>query len=107
MLLCVLPSACLACFSLFQLLATFLIQLERRKGVQSSGTMLIFWLIAFLCALVILRSKIMNAIKEVSAASLCLPAVALMASLHENQGLASTGPPPSQMISIMPLFLWF
>ncbi|XP_049645216.1 multidrug resistance-associated protein 1 [Suncus etruscus] len=46
------------------LLATFLIQLERRKGVQSSGTMLIFWLIAFLCALVILRSKIMNALKE-------------------------------------------
>ncbi|KAM7148297.1 multidrug resistance-associated protein 1 isoform 3-T3 [Molossus nigricans] len=46
------------------LLATFLIQLERRKGVQSSGIMLTFWLIALLCALVILRSRIMTALKE-------------------------------------------
>ncbi|XP_027626858.1 multidrug resistance-associated protein 1 [Tupaia chinensis] len=46
------------------LLATFLIQLERRKGVQSSGIMLVFWLVALLCALVILRSKIMTALKE-------------------------------------------
>ncbi|XP_058536855.1 multidrug resistance-associated protein 1 isoform X1 [Ochotona princeps] len=48
------------------LLATFLIQLERRKGVQSSGIMLTFWLIALLCALAILRSKIMTALKEVA-----------------------------------------
>ncbi|XP_054363501.1 multidrug resistance-associated protein 1 isoform X3 [Mirounga angustirostris] len=46
------------------LLATFLIQLERRKGVQSSGIMLTFWLLALLCALAILRSKIMTALKE-------------------------------------------
>ncbi|XP_006101728.1 multidrug resistance-associated protein 1 [Myotis lucifugus] len=46
------------------LLATFLIQLERRKGIQSSGIMLTYWLIALLCALVILRSKIMTALKE-------------------------------------------
>ncbi|XP_054570748.1 multidrug resistance-associated protein 1 [Eptesicus fuscus] len=46
------------------LLATFLIQLERRKGIQSSGIMLTFWLIALLCALVILRSKIMTALNE-------------------------------------------
>ncbi|XP_019521622.1 PREDICTED: multidrug resistance-associated protein 1 [Hipposideros armiger] len=46
------------------LLATFLIQLERRKGVQSSGIMLTFWLIALLCAIAILRSKIMTALKE-------------------------------------------
>ncbi|XP_045238503.2 multidrug resistance-associated protein 1 isoform X1 [Macaca fascicularis] len=46
------------------LLATFLIQLERRKGVQSSGIMLTFWLVALLCALGILRSKIMTALKE-------------------------------------------
>ncbi|XP_014981185.2 multidrug resistance-associated protein 1 isoform X4 [Macaca mulatta] len=46
------------------LLATFLIQLERRKGVQSSGIMLTFWLVALLCALAILRSKIMTALKE-------------------------------------------
>ncbi|XP_063082692.1 multidrug resistance-associated protein 1 isoform X2 [Cavia porcellus] len=46
------------------LLATFLIQLERRKGVQSSGIMLTFWLIAVLCALAIFRSRIMTALKE-------------------------------------------
>ncbi|XP_047290092.1 multidrug resistance-associated protein 1 isoform X7 [Homo sapiens] len=46
------------------LLATFLIQLERRKGVQSSGIMLTFWLVALVCALAILRSKIMTALKE-------------------------------------------
>ncbi|XP_069876378.1 multidrug resistance-associated protein 1 isoform X3 [Dipodomys merriami] len=46
------------------LLATFLIQLERRKGVQSSGIMLTFWLVALLCALVILRSKIMAALRD-------------------------------------------
>lgn len=64
---------------LFQLLATFLIQLERRKGVQSSGIMLTFWLIALLCALAILRSKIMTALKEVSGdrLSCSLPAMPL------------------------------
>ncbi|KAM6155276.1 multidrug resistance-associated protein 1 isoform 2-T2 [Rhynchocyon petersi] len=46
------------------LLATFLIQLERRKGIQSSGIMLVFWLVALLCAAAILRSKIMTALKE-------------------------------------------
>uniref|UniRef100_A0A8C3YH35 Multidrug resistance-associated protein 1 n=1 Tax=Catagonus wagneri TaxID=51154 RepID=A0A8C3YH35_9CETA len=46
------------------LLATFLIQIERRRGVQSSGVMLTFWLVALLCALAILRSKIMTALKE-------------------------------------------
>nr|XP_015857887.1 multidrug resistance-associated protein 1 isoform X3 [Peromyscus maniculatus bairdii] len=46
------------------LLATFLIQLERRKGVQSSGIMLIFWLVALLCAIAILRSKVISALKK-------------------------------------------
>ncbi|XP_063126133.1 multidrug resistance-associated protein 1-like isoform X2 [Rattus norvegicus] len=46
------------------LLATFLIQFERRKGVQSSGIMLTFWLVALLCALAILRSKIISALKK-------------------------------------------
>ncbi|XP_055990712.1 multidrug resistance-associated protein 1 [Sorex fumeus] len=46
------------------LLATFLIQLERGKGVQSSGVMLIFWLTALLCAAATLRSRIMAAFKE-------------------------------------------
>ncbi|XP_070617590.1 multidrug resistance-associated protein 1-like [Erythrolamprus reginae] len=43
------------------LLATFLIQYERVKGVQSSGVMLLFWLIATLCAAVVFRSKTMRA----------------------------------------------
>nr|XP_028561207.1 multidrug resistance-associated protein 1-like isoform X1 [Podarcis muralis] len=43
------------------LLATFLIQYERMKGAQSSGVMLLFWLIALLCATVTFRSKIMHA----------------------------------------------
>uniref|UniRef100_A0A803TLA6 Multidrug resistance-associated protein 1 n=1 Tax=Anolis carolinensis TaxID=28377 RepID=A0A803TLA6_ANOCA len=42
------------------LLATFLIQYERMKGVQSSGIMLLFWLIALLCASVTFRSKILQ-----------------------------------------------
>ncbi|KFP30660.1 Multidrug resistance-associated protein 1, partial [Colius striatus] len=44
------------------LLATFLIQYERLKGVQSSGVMMIFWLISLSCATVILRSKIIHAL---------------------------------------------
>uniref|UniRef100_A0A8B9GAN0 Multidrug resistance-associated protein 1 n=1 Tax=Amazona collaria TaxID=241587 RepID=A0A8B9GAN0_9PSIT len=40
------------------LLATFLIQYERIKGVQSSGVMMIFWLISLTCAAVVFRSKI-------------------------------------------------
>uniref|UniRef100_A0A673IM37 Canalicular multispecific organic anion transporter 2-like n=1 Tax=Sinocyclocheilus rhinocerous TaxID=307959 RepID=A0A673IM37_9TELE len=43
------------------LLATFLIQFERLKGVQSSGVLFIFWTISVLCAIVPFRSKIMNA----------------------------------------------
>uniref|UniRef100_A0A8C0HFM2 Multidrug resistance-associated protein 1 n=1 Tax=Chelonoidis abingdonii TaxID=106734 RepID=A0A8C0HFM2_CHEAB len=47
------------------LLATFLIQFERMKGVQSSGVMLIFWFTALLCATIIFRSKILHALKLV------------------------------------------
>uniref|UniRef100_A0A8C2GV26 ATP-binding cassette, sub-family C (CFTR/MRP), member 3 n=1 Tax=Cyprinus carpio TaxID=7962 RepID=A0A8C2GV26_CYPCA len=43
------------------LLATFLIQYERLKGVQSSGVLFIFWTISVLFAIVPFRSKIMNA----------------------------------------------
>uniref|UniRef100_A0A672QTY4 Multidrug resistance-associated protein 1 n=1 Tax=Sinocyclocheilus grahami TaxID=75366 RepID=A0A672QTY4_SINGR len=46
------------------LLATFLIQYERMKGVQSSGVMLNFWLIAIVCATVTFRSKILHALNE-------------------------------------------
>ncbi|XP_072549871.1 multidrug resistance-associated protein 1 [Salminus brasiliensis] len=46
------------------LLATLLIQYERIKGVQSSGIMLNFWLVATLCATITFRSKILQAVKE-------------------------------------------
>uniref|UniRef100_A0A8C2F591 Multidrug resistance-associated protein 1 n=1 Tax=Cyprinus carpio TaxID=7962 RepID=A0A8C2F591_CYPCA len=48
------------------LLATFLIQYERMKGVQSSGVMLNFWLVALVCATVTFRSKILHALTEVN-----------------------------------------
>ncbi|XP_028669919.1 multidrug resistance-associated protein 1 isoform X2 [Erpetoichthys calabaricus] len=51
------------------LLATFLIHYERMKGVQSSGVMLNFWLIAVLCATVGFRSKILHALREPSRVS--------------------------------------
>uniref|UniRef100_A0A8B9LS35 Multidrug resistance-associated protein 1 n=1 Tax=Astyanax mexicanus TaxID=7994 RepID=A0A8B9LS35_ASTMX len=46
------------------LLATLLIQYERIKGVQSSGIMLNFWLVATVCATVTFRSKILQAVNE-------------------------------------------
>ncbi|XP_061564507.1 ATP-binding cassette sub-family C member 3 isoform X2 [Cololabis saira] len=46
------------------LLATFLIQFERLRGVQSSGVLFIFWFLSVLCAIVPFRSKILKASKE-------------------------------------------
>ncbi|XP_072416269.1 multidrug resistance-associated protein 1 isoform X2 [Chiloscyllium punctatum] len=46
------------------LVAVFLIQYERLKGVQSSAILLIFWLLALLCAIPPLRSKIMQSIDQ-------------------------------------------
>ncbi|XP_070707850.1 ATP-binding cassette sub-family C member 3 isoform X1 [Pempheris klunzingeri] len=43
------------------LLATFLIQFERLRGVQSSGVLFIFWFLSVLCAIVPFRSKILQA----------------------------------------------
>ncbi|XP_046722465.1 multidrug resistance-associated protein 1 [Silurus meridionalis] len=40
------------------------VQYERMKGIQSSGVMLNFWLIALLCATVTFRSKILQALNE-------------------------------------------
>uniref|UniRef100_A0A668A6A6 ATP-binding cassette, sub-family C (CFTR/MRP), member 3 n=1 Tax=Myripristis murdjan TaxID=586833 RepID=A0A668A6A6_9TELE len=42
------------------LLATFLIQFERLRGVQSSGVLFIFWFLSVLCAIVPFRSKILQ-----------------------------------------------
>ncbi|KAJ8344971.1 hypothetical protein SKAU_G00291640 [Synaphobranchus kaupii] len=50
------------------LLAVWLIQYERMKGVQSSGLMLNFWLLAVLCATVAFRSKILQALGQPSSA---------------------------------------
>uniref|UniRef100_A0A3Q3RKQ0 ATP-binding cassette, sub-family C (CFTR/MRP), member 3 n=1 Tax=Mastacembelus armatus TaxID=205130 RepID=A0A3Q3RKQ0_9TELE len=47
------------------LLATFLIQLERLRGVQSSGVLFIFWFLCVLCAIVPFRSKILQASSQV------------------------------------------
>ncbi|XP_069566366.1 multidrug resistance-associated protein 1 [Brachyistius frenatus] len=49
---------------LTMLTATLLIQYERMKGVQSSGVMLMFWLLALLCATVIFRSKILQVLDQ-------------------------------------------
>ncbi|XP_026871524.2 multidrug resistance-associated protein 1 isoform X1 [Electrophorus electricus] len=46
------------------LLAALLIQYERIKGVQSSGVMLTFWLIAVVCGTITFRSKILQAVWE-------------------------------------------
>ncbi|XP_069563543.1 ATP-binding cassette sub-family C member 3 isoform X1 [Brachyistius frenatus] len=43
------------------LLATFLIQFERLRGVQSSGVLFIFWFLSVVCAIVPFRSKILQA----------------------------------------------
>ncbi|XP_029433018.1 multidrug resistance-associated protein 1-like isoform X2 [Rhinatrema bivittatum] len=46
------------------LLAVCLIQYERIQGVQSSGVLFLFWLLALLCAIVQLRSKILWALRK-------------------------------------------
>uniref|UniRef100_A0A673W5U4 Canalicular multispecific organic anion transporter 2-like n=1 Tax=Salmo trutta TaxID=8032 RepID=A0A673W5U4_SALTR len=49
------------------LLATFLIQFERLRGVQSSGILFIFWFLSVLCAIVPFRSKILQAKEDQNA----------------------------------------
>ncbi|XP_061404841.1 multidrug resistance-associated protein 1-like isoform X1 [Lethenteron reissneri] len=46
------------------LLAALLVQRERLRGVQSSGVLLVFWLLALVCGIVPFRSKIMAAERE-------------------------------------------
>lgn len=55
----------MVCLCFEQLLAAFFLQYERMKGVQSSGVMLNFWLVALVCATVTFRSKILQALDEV------------------------------------------
>uniref|UniRef100_A0A8D3D247 Multidrug resistance-associated protein 1 n=1 Tax=Scophthalmus maximus TaxID=52904 RepID=A0A8D3D247_SCOMX len=49
---------------LTMLLATLFIQYERMKGAQSSGVLLIYWLLALLCATITFRSKILLALDQ-------------------------------------------
>uniref|UniRef100_H3CHF1 Multidrug resistance-associated protein 1 n=1 Tax=Tetraodon nigroviridis TaxID=99883 RepID=H3CHF1_TETNG len=49
---------------LTMLLCAALIQSERLKGVQSSGVLFIYWLLALLSATFILRSKILHALEQ-------------------------------------------
>lgn len=61
-----------------QLLATLLIQYERLRGVQSSGVLIIFWLLCVICAIIPFRSKILSAVAEVRGSD--LPGLALLRS---------------------------
>uniref|UniRef100_A0A665WLN5 Multidrug resistance-associated protein 1 n=1 Tax=Echeneis naucrates TaxID=173247 RepID=A0A665WLN5_ECHNA len=49
---------------LTMLLAALLVQYERMKGVRSSGVMLIYWLLALLCATVTFRSRILQVLDQ-------------------------------------------
>uniref|UniRef100_A0A7N6C098 Multidrug resistance-associated protein 1 n=1 Tax=Anabas testudineus TaxID=64144 RepID=A0A7N6C098_ANATE len=60
------PTLNICMFCIMCLLATFIVQYERMKGVQSSGVMLIYWLLATLCAIVTFRSKILQALDQLS-----------------------------------------
>ncbi|XP_060060875.1 ATP-binding cassette sub-family C member 3 [Erinaceus europaeus] len=46
------------------LLVTLMIQYERLQGVQSSGVLIIFWLLCVVCAIIPFRSKILAAMAE-------------------------------------------
>ncbi|XP_053766774.1 ATP-binding cassette sub-family C member 3 isoform X2 [Desmodus rotundus] len=46
------------------LLAALLIQYERLQGVQSSGVLIIFWLLCVVCAVIPFRSKILSAVAK-------------------------------------------
>uniref|UniRef100_A0A8B9MRW9 ABC-type glutathione-S-conjugate transporter n=1 Tax=Accipiter nisus TaxID=211598 RepID=A0A8B9MRW9_9AVES len=48
------------------ILAMFLTQAERMMGIQSSGILLIYWLLSFMAAVVMLSSKVQQALERVS-----------------------------------------
>lgn len=59
---------CLNCVCVcvhLQLLCVLVIQYERMKGVQSSGVLLVFWLLAVMCASATFRSKVLAALSQV------------------------------------------
>ncbi|XP_037243099.1 multidrug resistance-associated protein 1-like isoform X1 [Falco rusticolus] len=46
------------------ILAMFLTQVERMMGIQSSGVMLIYWLLSFMAAVVMFSSKVQHALER-------------------------------------------
>lgn len=88
---------------LSQLLATFLIQFERLRGVQSSGVLFIFWFLSVLCAIVPFRSKILQASSKVRIMPLT-SVTALFSVLHHPHTFLSQN---SMSSSFQPLcHLW-
>lgn len=53
-----------AVLGITMILAMFLTQVERMMGIQSSGIMLIYWLLTFLSALVMFSSKIQRGLER-------------------------------------------
>lgn len=66
-----------------QLLATLLIQHERLQGVQSSGVLIIFWLLCVGCAIIPFRSKILSAVAKVRGKRGTQPGPALSRALPQ------------------------
>uniref|UniRef100_A0A8D0FDG9 ABC-type glutathione-S-conjugate transporter n=1 Tax=Strix occidentalis caurina TaxID=311401 RepID=A0A8D0FDG9_STROC len=48
------------------ILAMFLTQVERMMGIQSSGVLLIYWLLSFMTAVVMFSSKVQHALERVN-----------------------------------------
>uniref|UniRef100_A0A8B9TNT6 ABC-type glutathione-S-conjugate transporter n=1 Tax=Anas platyrhynchos TaxID=8839 RepID=A0A8B9TNT6_ANAPL len=55
-----------AVLGITMILAMFLTQAERMMGIQSSGILLIYWLLSFLSAVVMFSSKIQHGLERVS-----------------------------------------
>uniref|UniRef100_A0A8C3D1Q1 ABC-type glutathione-S-conjugate transporter n=1 Tax=Cairina moschata TaxID=8855 RepID=A0A8C3D1Q1_CAIMO len=55
-----------AVLGITMILAMFLTQVERMMGIQSSGILLIYWLLSFLSAVVMFSSKIQHGLERVS-----------------------------------------
>ncbi|XP_041893105.1 ATP-binding cassette sub-family C member 6-like isoform X2 [Corvus kubaryi] len=53
-----------AAMGITMVLALFLTQAERMMGIQSSGVLLIYWLLSFVAALVMFSSKIQHALQK-------------------------------------------
>ncbi|NXE96452.1 MRP1 protein, partial [Menura novaehollandiae] len=53
-----------AVMGITMVLAIFLTQVERMMGIQSSGVLLIYWLLSFVSAVVMLSSKIQHALER-------------------------------------------